>query len=193
MNQAKTTRLRNTILAVAAVLFILAGGASAQQKLGDLVTEDGFDWMIGKWQTTTDQGDKVDLVYKWELDKHMVSVHLKWPGYEHRGMIFYVPTEEKIVQIGADNQGGSGKGTWEAQGDKAVHKYEHTSANWETNKMGFIHSKVDADTMKLEVYEVSSSGELSDYPSFTSEYKRQKEQEPKKKGDKSGQKKKKDS
>ena len=193
MNQAKTTRLRNTILAVSAVLFILAGGANAQQKLGDLVTEGGFDWMIGKWQTTTDQGDKVELVYKWELDKHMVCVYLKWPGYEHRGMVFYVPSEDKIVQIGVDNQGGSGKGTWEAQGNKAVHKYEHTSANQETNKMGFIHSKVDADTMKLEFYEVSSSGELSDYPSFTSEYKRQKEEAPKKEVDKSEQKKKKDS
>jgi len=193
MNQAKTTRLRNTILAVSAVLFILVGGANAQQKLGDLVTEGGFDWMIGKWQATTDQGDKVDLVYKWELDKHMVSVHLKWPGYEHRSMIFYLPTEDKIVQIGADNHGGNGKGTWDADGNKAVHKYEHTGADGQTNRMGITHSKVDADTMKGEVYEVSSSGELSDYPSFTSEYKRQKEQAPKKEGDKSEQKKKKDS
>ena len=176
MNRPKTLKLRKTFLAVASILVILAAGARAQQKLGDLVTEGGFDWMIGKWAATTDQGDKIDIVYKWELDKHMISVHLKWPGYEYRGMIFYVPTEEKIVQIGVDNQGGSGKGTWDADGNKAVHKYEHTGADGQTNKMGMTHSKVDADTMKVEVYEVYSSGELSDYPSFTVEYKRQKKE-----------------
>ena len=176
MNRPKTSKLRKTLLAVAAILVILAAGARAQQKLGDLVTEGGFDWMMGTWAATSDQGDKIDIVYKWELDKHMISVHLKWPGYEHRGMIFYVPSEEKIVQIGVDNQGGSGKGTWDADGNKAVHKYEHTGADGQTNKMGMAHSKVDADTMKVEVYEVYSSGELSDYPSFTVEYKRQKKE-----------------
>jgi len=181
MNRRRFSNLRNTFLAVAAILVILAAGASAQQKLGDLVTEGGFDWMIGGWQTTTDQGDKVELVYKWELDKHLLSFHLKWPNYEYRGMIFYVPTEEKIVQIGADNQGGSGKGIWDADGNKAVLKTEHTGADGQTNKMGFAFSKVDADKMKLDVYEMYSSGELADYPSFTMEYKRQKKQADEKK------------
>ena len=184
MNRPRFSKLRGILLAVAAVLVILATGAEAQQKLGDLVTEGGFDWMIGKWAATSDQGDKIELVYKWELDKHMISVHLKWPGYEHRGMIFYVPTEEKIVQIGLDNQGGRGKGTWDADGNKAVHKYEHTGADGQTNKMGMTHSKVDADTMKVEVYDVYSSGELSDYPNFALEYKRQKKESPKKDAEK---------
>ena len=180
MNQPTTARLRNNILAVVAILVILATGASAQQKLGDLVTEGGFDWMMEKWQATTDQGDEVDLVYKWELDKHLVTIHLKWPNYEYRGMIFYKPTEDKIVQIGADSQGGNGKGTWDADGNKAVLKTEHTGADSQTNKMGYAFSKVDADTMKLEVYEVYSAGELADYPNFTAEFKRQKKQAGKK-------------
>ena len=181
MNRRRFSNLRNTVLAVAAIFVILADGASAQQKLGGLVTEGGFDWMIDQWAATTDQGDKVELVYKWELDKHLVTIHLKWPNYEYRGMIFYVPSEEKIVQIGADNQGGSGKGTWDADGNKAVLKTEHTGADSQTNKMGYAFSKVDADTMKLEVYEVYSAGELADYPSFTVEFKRQKKQGDKKK------------
>jgi len=48
--------------------------------------------------------------------------------------------------------------------------------------MGFAHSKGDANTMKLEVYEVYGTGELDDYPSFTVEYKHQKEQTPKNSG-----------
>jgi hypothetical protein len=181
MNLSKTANLRNTLLVVAAVLVIYTAGASAQQKLGDLVTEGGFDWMMDKWQATTDQGDKVELVYKWELDKHLVTIQLKFTNYEYRGMIFYVPAEDKIVQIGADNQGGSGKGTWDADGNKAVLKTEHTGADSQTNKIGYAFSKVDADTMKVEAYEVYSSGELADYPNFTAEFKRQKKQADKKK------------
>ncbi len=181
MNRRRFSNLRNTLLAVTAILVILAAGARAQQKLGDLVTEGGFDWMIGGWATTTDEGDKVDLVYKWELDKHLVTIHLKWPNYEYRGMIFYVPSEDKVIQIGADNQGGSGKGTWDADGNKAVLKIEHTGADSQTNKIGYAFSKVDADTMKVEAYEVYSSGELADYPNFTAEFKRQKKQAAKKK------------
>ncbi len=179
MKQPKTTRLRNTLLAVAAVLVILAAGASAQQKLGDLVTEGGFDWMMGKWVAETDEGQELQIIYKWELDKHLLTVYFKIGTYESRGMIFYMPTENKIVQIGADNQGGNGRGTWGADGNKAVHKYEHTGADGQTNKMGLAHSKVDANTMKVEVYEVYSTGELADYPNYTVEYKRQKEQTPK--------------
>ncbi len=58
MNRRRFSNLRNTFLAVAAILVILATGASAQQKLGDLVTEGGFDWMIGEWVATTDQANK---------------------------------------------------------------------------------------------------------------------------------------
>jgi len=172
--------LRNTVLALAAILVIATTGANAQQKLGDFVSEGGFDWIIGNWEATSDQGDKIELVYKWELEKHMVTMLLKWPNNEYRAMIFYKPAEDKIVQVTVDNQGGTGKGTWEPDSDKAVLKHEHTGSDWQTNKMGFAHSKVDANTMNWEILELDSSGELSDYPMFTVEFKRQKKPATKK-------------
>ena len=180
MSQTKTTKLsvicKRAIVALAASLVVLASGAAAQEKLGDLVTEGGFDWMIGAWSATTDEGDKIDVVWKWELDKHMLNVSVKWPNYEYRGMIFYVPAEDKITQIGVDNQGGNGQGTWYAEGNKAVNRYEHTGADGQVRKMGMMHSRVDDNTMKVEVYEVSSDGTFSQSPAFTTQYKRQKEQ-----------------
>jgi hypothetical protein len=178
MNQAKRANLKNTILAVAAILIITTTGASAQQKLGDFVAEGGFDWIIGNWEASNDQGDKIELIYKWELDKHMVSMLLKWPNNEYRAMIFYNAVEDKIVQVTVDNQGGTGKGTWEPNGDKAVLKHEHTGSDWQTNKMGFVHSKVDDNTMRWDIHELYSSGEIADYSSFSIEFKRQKEPKP---------------
>ena len=180
MNKAKTSRRRNIFLFVAAIIFITTSGASAQQKLGDLVTEGGFDWLIGNWEATSDEGDKIELVYKWELDKHLMTMHVKYPGSEIRAMIFYKPAEDQIVQITVDNKGGTGKGIWEADGNKAVLKHEHTGTDWQTSKMGFAHSKVDANTMKWDIHEMYSSGELSDYPNFTVEFKRQKKKPAKK-------------
>ena len=180
MNKAKISRRRNIFLFVVAIIFITTSGASAQQKLGDLITEGGFDWLVGNWEATSDEGDKIELVYKWELDKHLMTMTLKFADNEYRSMIFYKPAEDQIVQITVDNQGGTGKGIWEADGDKAVLKHEHTSADWETSKMGFAHSKVDAKTMKWEMHEMYSSGDLSDYPNFTVEFKRQKEKAAKK-------------
>ena len=179
MKQTKTSKAsiscKSVVAALAACLVVFTFSAMAQQKLGDLVTEGGFDWIIGAWTATTDQGDKIDVIYKWELDKHMLSVHLKWPNYEYRGMIFYVPAEDRIIQVGVDNRGGNGKGLWDAEGNKAVHRYEHTDAEGQTNKMGMVHSRVDNDTMKVEVYEVSGDGTFGQSPAFTTEYKRRKE------------------
>ena len=184
MNQAKTTKARmscaGVVATLAAGLVVFTSGAMAQNKLGDLVTEGGFDWIIGAWTATTDEGDKIDVTYRWELDKHMLSVHLKWPTYEYRGMIFHVPAEDKVAQVGVDNRGGNGKGIWEAEGNKAVHRYEYTDADGQINKMGMVHSRVNDDTMKVEVYEVSGDGTLGQSPAFTTEYKRQKEQAPQK-------------
>lgn len=174
MNQVKSANPKNIVLVVVAILIIATTDANAQQKLGDFVSEGGFDWMIGKWEATGNEGDKIELVYKWELDKHMVSMLLKWPNNEYQAMIFYKPTEDKIVQITVDNKGGTGNGTWEPDGNKAILKHEHTGSDWQTNKMGFVHSKIDEDTMKWEVHELYSSGELADYSSFTIEFKRQK-------------------
>jgi hypothetical protein len=180
MNKATTSIRRNIFLTVAAIIFITTTGANAQQKLGDLVTEGGFDWLIGNWEATSDEGDKIELVYKWELDKHLMTMLLKWPGNEYRAMIFYKPTEDQIAQITVDNKGGTGKGIWDSDGNKAVLKHEHTGTDWQTNKMGFAHSKVDTNTMKWEMHEMYNSDELSDYPIFTVELKRQKKKPAKK-------------
>jgi len=150
-----------------------AGQARAQQTLGDLVEEAGLNWMIGSWVTTTDEGEKIQLIYKWELDKHLVTIQVKMPDYEYRGMIFYVPAKEQVVQVAVDNRGGSGKGVWEPDGDKAVMKIEHTGTDGETNRMGLVHSKVNAETMKMELYAMESTGELAEEPWATLEYKRQ--------------------
>ena len=175
MNQPKTAGLyrsvRNCLLAVAILLFAWSVQAAAQQSLGDIVKEYGFDWLISKWMTKTDEGEKILITYKWALDKHLVTIDYKGGDYEYRSIVFYMPAEDEVVQVGVDNKGGTWKGTWDAEGDKAVMKVEKTEANGKTEKMVAFLSKVDDQTMKAELYAVNESGELADKPLSIQQFK----------------------
>ena len=165
-------RLRNACLPLAALCLFLAGPALSQQSLGDLVTEGGYDWIIGKWTATTDDGQAIELTYQWQLEKHAIAGYFKMGIYESRNLIYYVASQDKVVQVGVDNQGGSSKAVWEPSGEKAVCKSEDVRADGQVNKMGLVYSNVDAKTMKVEVFEIEGGGELSGYPWATVEMKR---------------------
>ena len=188
MNQPKTAKshisLRNCLVAVAILLAVWSAQAAAQQSLGGIVKEYGFDGIIGKWMTKTDEGEKILITYKWALDKHLVTIDYKGSDYEYHSMVFYVPAEDEVVQVGVDNKGGTWKGTWDAEGDKAIMKVEQTQANGEIKKMAAFLSKVDDQTMKAELYAVKESGELADEPLSIQQYKRKEIKTEKKAADK---------
>ncbi len=186
MNQLKTARLKVTLtrafLVLAAGLVIWSSAAAAQEKLGDLVEEAGFNWMIGRWTATTDDGQEIEISYRWGLDRYLATYDFKMGEFAYRGMIFYIPNEQKVVEMGVDNRGGTAKATWDIEGEKAVSKSERIQADGETVRMAIINSKVNNKTMKMELYGIDSSGEQADEPWATLQFKRQKRQPPKKAG-----------
>ena len=125
-------------------------------------------------------GQEFSMEYKWEIKPHILSVHFKGFDFEYHGIIFFKAAEEQVVQIGVDSRGGNGKGVWEAEYGKAVFKSEHAGEYGEVSRMGFVYSKVDANSMKSELYSLDEYGTLGDEPAMTLEYKRQKQATPKK-------------
>jgi hypothetical protein len=188
MNRTKTTKihavLKNTILAGLAIVVILTAGAGGQEGLGEMVTMGGFEWLLGNWKATTDQGVEVNSFYKWGLNKNLINMGFKMGEFEGRGMIYLDPTNYQVHQVGVDNRGGVAKGTWDADGDKAVARLVYTPPEGEVRRMASVHSKVDADTMKVEFYEMDKDGWLADEPGGKLQYKRQKKQTKKKQDDK---------
>lgn len=178
MNQLRTAELSTSLtkifLVLAAALVIWTPGAAAQESLRDLMQQTGSEWIIGKWAGQSDDGQTYQIEYKWELKNHVVSVHFKGFDFEYHGIIFYKPSEEQVVQIGVDNNGGNGKGTWWAEYGQATMRSEHTGEYGEVSRMGFVYSRVDDQTMKTELYEMDEYGQLADKPGGTLEYKRQK-------------------
>ena len=64
--------MRSISLVVAVLLAVLTIPAGAQEKFGDFVAEYGYDWMIGNWSATSDNGGQIELEYKWILDKNVM-------------------------------------------------------------------------------------------------------------------------
>ncbi len=157
-----------------AVLIIWSSSAVAQQSLRDLVTVYGYDWLAGRWTAKTDNGTTILLVYKWELNGHLLTVDLKMGEYASRGMIFNVPSEEKATQVSVDNRGGRSKATWEAREDGTlVSKSEYVDVEGNVRKSATVYTNVDAKTIKIAIYGLDENGGLNDEPWFTMDFKRQ--------------------
>lgn len=162
---------RNVSLVVIASLIVCAGAAFAQPKLGDLVTEEGYDWIIGRWVAAGD-GGKVEMEYQWGLDKNVVLAGLKMGEYRNRGIILMAPDREEIVETAADNMGGIWRGAWTEENGDLVQRVEYTTAAGEVHKGDVVHTKVDNDTITIAMY-ATESGSRSSEPMNKLTYKRQ--------------------
>ncbi len=176
MNEQRTAKVNvrwgKTMFLVTAVLVIWASSAAAQQSFRDLAKEYGCDWLAGRWTATTDDGTEIQLVYKWELEGHLLTVDLKMGEFASRGMMFFVPDEDKVIQMSVDNRGGRSKGTWEEQDGKLISKSERVDAEGNVQKSATVYSKVDAKTIKIALYGLDQDGELNDESWFTMDFKR---------------------
>ncbi len=121
------------------------------QKLGDLVAEGGYEWMVGKWLASDNEGQYA-LEHSWTLDKHAALVDLKMGNFAYHGMIVCIPSRQEIIQVGADNMGGLWQGTWEQSYDGASHRIEYTGADGSTRKMEHVYSRTDGDTFQVKEY-----------------------------------------
>jgi uncharacterized protein (TIGR03067 family) len=148
--------VRSIFLIIAVFLTISAIPAMAQEKLGDFVAEYGYDWIIGKWAATDDNGRQIELEYKWILDKCAICVSAKIGDFEYHGLIMLVPSREEVIQIGADNMGNTWNGTWAEDYDGAVNRNQRLEVDGTTRTMDLVYIKVDNDSFKVKEYTVES-------------------------------------
>ncbi len=146
------------LLASIVLITLAVGSVFAQANLGDMVAQGGYDWLIGKWTATTDDGDKFYFEHKWGLDRNVIFVDFRTPDFDYRGMIAYVPFREEVVQSGVDNQGGTYKGLWRQEYESAVLMMEHTKANGTVDKMELVYKRGQDKTIEIDVYGVESDG-----------------------------------
>ena len=159
---------------IVALLVVSAVPVRAQENLGDLVAQYGYDWMIGKWAATGDDGQQVELEYKWILDKCAMCVNVKIGDFKYHGLIMFVPSREEIVQLGADNMGATWNGTWTEDYEGAVNRNQRLQPDGTTQTMDLIFIKVDNNSFKIKEYPVEEGGYRASQARGETIFKRQK-------------------
>jgi hypothetical protein len=165
--------MRSALSTIVMVVAFSALPGLAQEKLGDLVAAGGYDWIVGRWMASADDGQKVEFNFDWALDKCAVLNSLRMGDFQYQGLITLSPTDQGAVDQGVDNRGGMWKGTWTPDGDGLVRKVEHVGSDGQTRKGDIVFSKTDADTITIGIYLLDSSGNRSSEPMSKLTYKRQ--------------------
>ena len=175
LQQTMTRTGRKTSLFITLILILVcAGQGLAQSSLGDMVREGGNEWLIDTWKATTDDGDTVTLSYRWELNKNMISVTVKTPEFESKGIIITGDSDTEVRQVGADTLGNTVEGIWTGEYGTAILKQTTTNQYGDKEVTEFTLSQKDSNTMSVDVRNVSNTGWSDSYPSITLEFKRQK-------------------
>lgn len=134
--------------------------AQTPQSLADLVREAGHDWMIGRWEGSTDDGSTLTHSFAWDLDKHVVVMRGKAGEMEYMGVTALDPVSKEPRYIGFDSRGSISKGTWSEESGAVVLKLESDTADGSKRRMGVSFKKAGNGNLELGLHRVEDSGEV---------------------------------
>jgi len=160
-------------LVLIVVLVAIGNVAISQESLRDVVEQQGFAWMAGQWNATTDDGQDIVLTYQWAVKGHAIVSSFKMGENLSQGMIYYDSDGQQVRQFSVDSRGRATKATWEVQDGKAIAKTKMADEYGQTTDVAIAYSKIDSTNMKIAVYGLENN-ELSDYPWFEIDFKKQK-------------------
>ncbi len=147
--------------------------ATDYQKLGDLVAEGGYTWLIGKW-VGNENNQTYELEYQPILEQHAASMDMKIGDFRYTGLITYALSRQEVVEFGADTRGRTWKMVWAQDGSDLAAKTEVTQADGTTQKFQHVFVKVDNDTFTGKLYALTAEGSRTAEPVEQVTFKRQK-------------------
>jgi hypothetical protein len=150
------------VLVIGLMSLLCTFSASSQQTLADLVTEAKAEWMFGQWEGQSDNGDKVQLGVSWDLDKHVVILHVKTTEMESKGYTVIDPVSATPKYFSFDNRGSVGKGGWEMEAEELVLRVEIQSADRGPWKAGLVFTGSATEGLKIRMHSLTDSGSLGE-------------------------------
>ncbi len=160
-------------LAVGLVSCFACVYAQAQPTLESLVSDAKADWMFGQWQAQTENGDTVTLNVSWDLDKHVVVLHVKAGDMESKGYSVLEPKAETPKYYNFDNRGAVGKGSWAMEDGDLVLRLETETPDRGPRKSAFVFTGTSGSGMQVRMHDVDSSGDLATPARLTLKFKKQ--------------------
>jgi hypothetical protein len=158
-------------LAAGMLACVLSFSASAQSLEG-LVGEASAEWMFGKWQTQTDNGETVTLNLTWDLDKKVALLHVKAGDMEAKGYTVLSPKEELPQYFTFDNRGAVGKGSWNMENDELTLRVNTETPERGTQKSAFVFTGSASKGLEVRMHGIDGSGDLASPARMTLKFKK---------------------
>ena len=168
-------------LAVGLFTCLLSFSALAQRSLESLVSDATAEWMFGKWQAQTDNGDSVTLNVSWDLDKHVVVLYVKVGDMESKGYTVMEPSAEQPKYYGFDNHGTVSKGSWNMENGDLTLRLQSENPDRSPEKTAFVFTGSATTGLQVRMHNVDSSGDLATPARATFKFKQEKNEESPKK------------
>ncbi|MBP7948514.1 MAG: hypothetical protein KA004_02580 [Verrucomicrobiales bacterium] len=138
------------LLSLLSAALLASPFATTASPLSDLAAQFGVEWMLGTW--TDASGEAIVLTYEWRLEKNAIALKLKAPDNEAEGMTVLQPGTDQIHYVSVDSKGGIAKGNWFEHAGNPALRVTYVNPEGESKTMVVEHVKVDADTMKVKLY-----------------------------------------
>jgi hypothetical protein len=153
------------IMRILQIIFIggivsVAGTTQAQETLADHIDEQRLHWIFGEWEGETDDGETVEVSYSWGLNQNLVMGQIKTDDWEGKSFTALDPASDVVKYVGMDDRGIYASGVWEAEDGKAILKYGYETPRGESGRVGVVHSRIDDQTMKVELHGLSGNDDL---------------------------------
>lgn len=161
------------VLALGLCAFCACFPAFGQASLDNLVYEASADWMLGKWQAQMDNGDEVTLNVSWDLDKHVIVLHVKAGDMEAKGYTVLEPNADRPKYYSFDNKGAVAKGSWDMEGSDLVLRVEGNSPERGTRKSAFVFGGSSSTGLEVRIHGITSYGDLATPAQATLKFKKQ--------------------
>lgn len=143
---------------------LLAGGSvvARAESLGDIIAQQGLDWIIGAWSDKGTNGQGLKMSYEWRLDKHAIAVKVQTPERNVEGIIARNPKSGDVGYVAVDNQGGGALGKFSKEDDKIILKLSYQGSDGESGRIAIVHEKSEGEGIKITVHKLDESGNIGE-------------------------------
>jgi len=141
------------MVVLATVLLIGNAPVSAEDNLGTILRESGWDRMIGTWVDAQTNGKMHKSVTAWRFKDHVLeslNEDLK-QGKKELSLMIYSPKRAEVFHTSGDDKGGSTIGKWTFTKDEAILDLGFVTPEKQEGLLQLRYKFIDDDTMAVTI------------------------------------------
>ncbi len=116
----KQTRITICFVVIAAMLAIWSIPCKADENLGNILSDSGWNRILGTWVDAETKGAKSMTTYAWKFKNRVIAAMGIEGEKETLSLIGQNPKTGEVFNISVDSEGGSSLGKWTLKKEEAI-------------------------------------------------------------------------